>query len=285
MSTEGLVEEKGKEKAKLHVSEIIVLPNYAKLKDEVEKLRKKLIKLVFERDELSYTICKNIETKYLLMFGSLEYKAYELECETLRLKRKMELIRAKKNRQEMVIITQIEKTLDIEFEEYKQKQTEQMDKMNDAIKRNKGHRLSDEEDKEFKKCYRNIIKALHPDLHPENTSAQTTLLENAINAYKEGDLETIRIISEMVCETNIPDNHIDAMTQLVNEEKRLKNLLLNIKEDIKKIKSEYPYTVKEIVTDPKLSKKRKADLLDLISQYNELISSYTANINEMLEVI
>lgn len=38
--------------------------------------------------------CKNIETAYMLALGNLEYKAYELQCAVLRLKRKAELIRA-----------------------------------------------------------------------------------------------------------------------------------------------------------------------------------------------
>ena len=43
-------------------------------------------------DELKYVQCKNIETQYILTLGSLEYKAFELNCMMLRLKRKIELI-------------------------------------------------------------------------------------------------------------------------------------------------------------------------------------------------
>ena len=43
--------------------------------------------------------------QYMLSLGHLEYKEYELHCAILRLKRKIELIQTKKNRQEKVIIS------------------------------------------------------------------------------------------------------------------------------------------------------------------------------------
>ena len=75
---------------------VIVFPDFEKLKSEVEKMRTELSMLLLERDELQFVICKNIETEYMLKLGSIEYKAYEAQCAALRLKRKIELIQAKK---------------------------------------------------------------------------------------------------------------------------------------------------------------------------------------------
>ena len=73
---------------------VILFPDFEKLKTEVDKLRSELQMLVLERDEILYVECRNIETAYLLAFGSLEYKAYEIQCAILRLKRKIEIIQA-----------------------------------------------------------------------------------------------------------------------------------------------------------------------------------------------
>ena len=83
---------------------VIVFPDFEKLKSEVEKMRTELSMLLLERDELQFVICKNIETEYMLKLGSIEYRAYEAQCLSLRLKRKIELIQAKKNRQEKKIL-------------------------------------------------------------------------------------------------------------------------------------------------------------------------------------
>lgn len=54
---------------------VIVFPDFEKLKSEVEKMRTELSMLLLERDELQFVICKNIETEYMLKLGSIEYKA------------------------------------------------------------------------------------------------------------------------------------------------------------------------------------------------------------------
>lgn len=261
---------------------VIVFPDFEKLKNEVERMRNELSMLLLERDELQFVICKNIETEYMLKLGSIEYRAYEAQCLSLRLKRKIELIQAKKNRQEKVIISAIEETLDIEFAEYQKRLDEQINKMNDALKRSKAEVLTDEDNKELKKLYRKIVKALHPDINPDVTQAQVQLFDNAVSAYKNGDLGTLRIIGEMVGNNPLPEQHKDAMTQLVEERERLHGLLKSIRESIDNIKSEYPYTMKDILENTEKTEQKKQELENILSQYNELISIYKAKIEEMI---
>lgn len=84
--------------------------------------------LVLQRDELKYVICKNIETKYMLELGSLEYCLYQSECIIMRLKRKVELIQMRINRQEKIDVPAIDKLLDEQFREYQQKLEEKIKK-------------------------------------------------------------------------------------------------------------------------------------------------------------
>lgn len=261
---------------------VIVFPNFEKLKNEVEKMRTELSMLLLERDELQFVICKNIETEYMLKLGSIEYKAYEAQCAALRLKRKIELIQAKKNRQEKVIISAIEETLDTEFAEYQKQLNEQIDKMNDALKRSKAEVLSDEDNKKLKKLYRKIVKALHPDINPDVSETQVNLFDNAVQAYKNGDLNTLRIIGEMVGNSPLPEQHKDALTQLNEEKERLQHLLKAIRDSIDNIKSKYPYTMKDILEDTEKTEKKKQELENILEQYNELISIYKAKIEEMI---
>ena len=263
-------------------ADVIAFPDFEKLKSEVEKLRTELSMLLLERDELQFVICKNIETAYMLSLGSIEYKAYEAQCAALRLKRKIELIQAKKNRQEKVIISAIEETLDNEFAEYQKQLDEQIDKMNNALERSRSEVLTDEENKELKKLYRQIVKSLHPDINPDVSSAQITLFENAVSAYKNGDLPTLRIIGSMVGGDSLPEQHTDAMAQLAGEKKRLQSAVESVRDSIEKIKSEYPYTLKDIIDDEEKTEQKRLELEKILEQYNELISVYTARIDEML---
>lgn len=264
------------------MSSVIIFPEFEELKNETEKLRTELSMLMLERDELCMVECKNIEMAYMLKLGSLEYKVFETQCSFLRLKRKVKLIQAKKNRQEKVNIQAIETLLDNEFAEYQEKLEEQLNKMNSALDRSKGKFLSDEDTRELKQLYHKIVKALHPDLNPNLTPAQQGLFYRAVSAYENGDLDSMRIIAEMLPDTAHTNLHEDAMSELIKERDRLKKLIETVKENIEKIKSEYPYNVKDLVRDEEKIAERRAELQDTLQQYEEAIKLYRDRIEELL---
>ena len=284
--TEKLLTAQGEEhtmpKEQLAKTDIIVFPDFEKLKNEVEKIRTELSMLLLERDELQFVICRNIETAYMLKLGGLEYKAYEAQCTALRLKRKIELIQAKKNRQEKVVLSAIEETLKTEFAEYQKRLNEQIEKMNKALERSKCKVLTDEENRELKKIYRKLVKELHPDLNPDISAEKVQLFNNAVKAYKNGDLNELKIINEMVGDGMQPEQSKDAMTQLIEEKEHLLSLLKPIKDSIEDIKSKYPYNLKAIVESEKKTEQMRHELEQVIEQYNELIEIYKQTIDEML---
>ena len=126
----------------------------------------------------------------------------------------------KKNRQEKVVLSAIEETLKTEFAEYQKRLNEQIEKMNKALERSKCKVLTDEENRELKKIYRKIVKELHPDLNPDISAEKVQLFNNAVNAYKNGDLNALKIINEMVGDGMQPEQSKDAMTQLIEEKEQ-----------------------------------------------------------------
>ena len=90
------------------MSDLLMHPEYEKLYNEVKKLQQEITDLLETRDELRYHICENIENAYILKIGILENKVYEFQCKILRIKRKIELIQAKINRQEIVFLVEID---------------------------------------------------------------------------------------------------------------------------------------------------------------------------------
>ena len=261
---------------------IILHPDFKKLKADVDKLRTKLSMLVFERDDLLYQESRNIEMAYMLAVGALEYKAYEIESEVLRVRRKAELIQAKKNRQEKIVLSKIENVLDIEFAKYQEKLNAKIDKMNAALERSRGQMLTEEESQELKKLYRSVVKALHPDLHPVLSNAKIQLFYNAVTSYENGDLNGLRTINAMVSEPAVTADKPDGLAVLMKEKERLTKLLKSIKDRIAEIKSTYPYTMKSFLQNPDEIEERKAGLKEYIKQLNEALSAYTERIDEML---
>ena len=263
-------------------NKIITLPEQNDLKHEVEKLHTEISMLVLERDELRYVECRNLETAYMLAVGALEHKAYEAQCKMLRLKRKIEMIQAKLNRQEKIILSQIEQTLDEEFAEYRKKLNEQIEKMNRAIERSHGRVLSEAETKEFKKLYRAIVKILHPDLHPDLTDAQKRLFQNAVQAYQNGDLETLRLIHTMSEDESPSDDKADTSTALYRQKESLEKALAAIKKEITVIKSEFPYTMKAFLADQRKIEEKKQELNAVIRQYQDMIGYYQERLSKLV---
>lgn len=263
-------------------SNIIQLPEYDSLKREVEKLRTAISMLVLERDHLRLVECKNLETAYMLALGALEHKAYEAQCLILRLKRKVEMLQAKRNRQEKIVMAEIEQALDVEFAEYQLKLNEQIEKMNQAIEHNKGKFLTPEEAKECRKLYRAIVKTLHPDLHPDLTDAQRQMFQNAVQAYEHGDLKTLGVIHAISEELPLPNVHEDTMKILLCEKERLEKVVASIQDDMASIKAEFPYTMKELLSDEGRVNEKKQELETIIKQYREMAAHYKERINEMM---
>ena len=188
------------------MGQIIEFPNDKKSKDKIRKLKKTLENLVFERDNLKYIICENIKTEYMLIFGSLEYKIYKAYCKYLRLKRKKDMIHAKKNRQEKINMEVIDRKLDLEFTEYKKELNEKIEEINTALRRSKSEILSDDDEKRLKKLYKSIVKKLHPDINLSITNSEKELFYNATEFYKNGDLKSLQIIFDIVCSEDVKDD-------------------------------------------------------------------------------
>ena len=263
-------------------ADIILFPDYQKLREEVDKLRIEISMLVLEKDELEYSECRNIEMEYMLTFGSLEYQVYEARCEALRLKRKIDIIQARLNRQEEIGIRQIEETLDREFADYQKKLDEQIGKMNSAIKRSRLRALAETESKELKGLYRRIVKRLHPDLNPDITEAEIRLFDNAVAAFKDGDLQTLRIIESMIGGADLPDSQQDSMSVLREEKDRMIGIISYLKSRIAEIKADYPYTLREYLTDEEKGDAYRKELEDSLREYGKLKAVYTEKIEEMM---
>lgn len=261
---------------------IIHFPDFVKLKEEVEKLQTEMSMLISEKSELVLMECKNIEAAYMLEVGYLEYQAYELHCTVLRLKRKIEIIQAKKNRQEKIFPDKIEEQLDIEFKEYKERLNEQLGKLNEALERAERDILTKESFQELKKLYRAIVKKLHPDLHPNMSEEQKNMFLNAVRAYDNGDLKMMRFIHGIVEGMEVYDFDKSGMDALQEEKERLTEMLVLARNEINEIKSQYPYILKELLEDEDKIAAQKISLEKDIEELKDAVETYQSKLEEML---
>ena len=100
------------------------------------------------------------------------------------------------------------------------------------------------------------------------------IMQRSLNAYLNGMLTNEEVIEEML--------KLAKQALLENEKKRLISLTKTLHDRIKKIKTEYPYSVKDIIENPEKAEQKKAELESIIAQYNEMSERYKAKLAEMM---
>ncbi|MDR1731080.1 MAG: hypothetical protein LBR61_03205 [Synergistaceae bacterium] len=262
---------------------IVVHPEYERLSGEVKALRENLASLVYERDELELHVCKDIEMEYMLKIGSLEYRVYEAECRVLRLRRKIELIQARLNRQEPVNPQDIEKQLDAEYAEYVEKLQERMRAIDEALQRNRGGWLSAGDTADVKRLYRQLIRRLHPDLNPNATKEEQRLFSMAVSAYKNGDLPALKTISLLLEETNPQATDMGSLDDLRAQRDALSEQCAALTRSIEEIKSSFPCNQKAFLKDARRVEERVGELEELLETYRRTCAEYERKVKIMME--
>lgn len=253
---------------------VIVHPQIQALQYEIEKLHQEFIEAVLVLDELLYVQNPNIMTAYMLQVGYLEVELFELECEYAMLKRKKDLIQKYINHQEEIDWPTIDTILEIEFKEYQQKILLEQQKLEFAKVRNEFEVLNEQESQKLKTVYRQVVKALHPDLNPNVNEQGKKLLIEAINAYSKGDVQTLEVIEKLVINKQTDDEN------LVLKKQRLEITLQNVKDQIKDIQMNHPYLLKYKLEDPIQLEKTKQNLLLSIEHYQNSIEQMKQQLKE-----
>lgn len=214
----------------------------------------------------------------MLSIGYLECKAYELRCEILRLKRKIELIQSRINRREAIDMDSIELELDELFYEYQEELNRRMHQVTEALERKGQERLSKDNLKEFKSLYRSIVKALHPDLNPGRSENQDKLFYRAVEAYENGDLESLRVISTMIDGEDFFEGSLLALNRILDQ---LHRSIESQRMAIDELESDFPFTMKEFLLDSRKVEEKQEELHQEIVQLKEARQWYCDKIANM----
>lgn len=256
-------------------------PEDLALREEIARLRASLTALLLQKDDLLLVQCRRIEAAYLRRFGALELKVYECWCDCLRAKRKAKMIRACRNRREQANEGQIEAALDQELSEYREELTNRFRRVESVMERRDGPGLTHRGQKELKDLYRKAVKALHPDLHPGEDQERERALDQAMRAYRAGDLETLRTICDSLEPTS--EDAVSTLDELRMEVKRLRAGIRSFDEQLEEIKSKYPFSARVYLEDEAQGRAREAELKKQLQELRDRTARYEAEIARMLD--
>ena len=256
-------------------------PEIIKLQEDISSLEKELGKVILEQDEMLNTVKPNLEAEYQKKIGYKELERMETEITARRFKRQIELIQAAVNRQESIEEKEIENQLDDEFQEWYKKIEEEYRKMKEAEDR-LNCLMSDEENAEFTKLYRQLVFKLHPDLNQNQSKDEENLWHRVQLAYEGGDLEEMRslaIILDAQHETVELPSSKDVL------KKRKQKLTEQIKKTINtmsELEQKFPFNIIGKIADNDWVSTKIEEIQKQINQWQEKCKHYEDLIKVLL---
>ena len=261
------------------------------LRLEIMRLRVEVLDLTAERDRLKYRVCPAILADYNRRIGQIELEIMEVVLRVRKLRRMIEVLQAARNRGEDPDYEEAVRTADSEYRAYEQEVHEKAEEYRNASagrtygqadsdgnqdtengeeEDQQGADKYDREDKEeLGALYRRIMKELHPDVNPDITPEELDLLHQAMEAYKNGDIETLRKIAAILDGRSIEDKVIEEVDQL----RRIRDDLAFLKEsllaEIEDIKTSFPYTLKDFLNNKEAVRKKQEELRETLARWQE----------------
>ena len=139
----------------------------------------------------------------------------------------------------------------------------------------------------IKRLYRKIVKRLHPDVRPDLSEHEKDLFQQAQTAYGRGDLETLERIWQELEGMDAPEETFADTPEDIEKMKKilenLKNLVRELQREITSIRSEFPYTMRELLENEELLGEKKAALQRQLQEIREANDSLAETIEQLRE--
>lgn len=252
---------------------LTVHPRAEKYRNRNRQLQAELAGLIADRDELKHGVIPQIAAEYQIKIGVFEWRVFQMDCETRAIIRRIELAQAALNRGEKPCHQNIEREIETEFAEWREKIEQSAREIKRAKLREKLPLLTVAESRELQTIYRKLAFLLHPDITKSSDKRPQKLWRQTAEAYKNGDLQTLRtirlIIGNEKTEIEFTDNDLSILDILENRQNELKEICEKLLDEISELKSTEPFILHEILDDEAELERRQNFLRDQIADLQE----------------
>ncbi|MCL2526023.1 MAG: J domain-containing protein [Coriobacteriia bacterium] len=170
-------------------------PAVHELKLHVEEKSQDLVGLVLKHDLLVNHTVPYLHAKYHIQIGTFEYELLSLFLKARQIRLFIQLVRSELNQGEIPDLQKIESIVAARMQKYIEELKELKRRLELArMFMSAVGTLTCSERETLRSIYRRLMKALHPDLNPSQTERELELFHQAIEAYKAGDLEALKLV-------------------------------------------------------------------------------------------
>ena len=201
------------------------------LRAQLRQARKELSELLFEQQNLLLVVGPNLEARYVARLGGLELELLQQQVENRRLLREIELCQVAVNQRKTPPREDIEKQLDLELAQWKTQLRERGERIQASQLRLK-KLLSPESSAAVRSLYRQLVKRLHPDLHPGQEERERQLWFTVQQAYQMSDWSRLETLLAVTDEEWVESSEELRRIQLRCEDRR---------DDLLKLRQQFPH--------------------------------------------
>lgn len=262
------------------MNDLILHPEYESLRAEVARLREEIVVVRTQLDRATGVETELLKAEYGKRFGRLELELTRKYYRFRLLRRRIDLVRSYLNRGAEPDMEAIDAILDAEAEEYNQVLRR---KAADAERASKMtfREYSDEEAVHAKKLYQQVVRALHPDLHPGATPDDIACLQQAVEAYNSGDLATLEAIAVLVECGEKKNDEPSCIESLRKRCEQYRDTLSKLALRLKKVRSSFPFDQAELLSKPENVMKRIQDLKAECTKLDDRIAACEIHLQQL----
>lgn len=262
------------------MNDLILHSEYESLRAEVARLREEIVVVRTQLDRATGVETELLKAEYGKRFGRLELELTRKYYRFRLLRRRIDLVRSYLNRGAEPDMEAIDAILDAEAEEYNQVLRR---KAADAERASKMtfREYSDEEAVHAKKLYQQVVRALHPDLHPGATPDDIACLQQAVEAYNSGDLATLEAIAVLVECGEKKNDEPSCIESLRKRCEQYRDTLSKLALRLKKVRSSFPFDQAELLSKPENVMKRIQDLKAECAKLDDRIAACEIHLQQL----
>lgn len=262
------------------MNDLILHPEYESLRAEVARFREEIVVVRTQLDRATGVETELLKAEYGKRFGRLELELTRKYYRFRLLRRRIDLVRSYLNRGAEPDMEAIDAILDAEAEEYNQVLRR---KAADAERASKMtfREYSDEEAVHAKKLYQQVVRALHPDLHPGATPDDIACLQQAVEAYNSGDLATLEAIAVLVECGEKKNDEPSCIESLRKRCEQYRDTLSKLALRLKKVRSSFPFDQAELLSKPENVMKRIQDLKAECAKLDDRIAACEIHLQQL----
>lgn len=228
------------------------------LREENDLLRQEMLNLFLEEQEQLFVVKPNLLRLELITIGAWVLRLTEADMMVRRLRRKVEEIQSAMRGGRPVQLDEIDRLLDDEFAEGRQRIRAQADAVAGA-RRNLDNLMSDADAAEFRKLYRDLVARFHPDLAGGLSTDERLLWDRLQRVYERGDLGGLRTLA-LLARSIIPAAPEPDVVPLQAEQERLRGLVRQLMQRLAELRLQHPFALEKLLNDSAWVSQRRGEL-------------------------